>query len=453
MAYGGVSARRDRRARARGQDADPMRVRRVQALARARQGVAPPLHPLVRRAMLLLAASYAFVWAAISMTAGPGPSALVRLTGDASHAGIFFAVFSLASAGGAAAGGRLMDALGRRPVLVGAHVAAAGGYAAVGLGAQAASLPLFLAGLVLLAFATGSAYLTRVASAEIFPAAQRGRGLASALLGAAAGALLGPALLVATGGSGLSGVWFVAAPLPLVAGVLVLLAPEPMRIARDPARYHAAAPTAPPAPGAAASASAPTVARVVPGGRGPVAAAIVTLTVAQMAMVGLMGVAGAWLGHAGHGVQEMGATMAMHFVGMFLFAPLVGLLADRIGRPPTLLIGLGILGAGALVIALLPGLVPFGLGLFLVGLGWSFAYVGASVLLADATPLERRARVVGRADLAASLASGAAAAAAGVWYAREGLPGLGLAAIAALAIPVVVIALHARRSGGAPAPA
>ncbi|HET6405920.1 MAG TPA: hypothetical protein VFH78_14855, partial [Candidatus Thermoplasmatota archaeon] len=83
-------------------------------------------------------------------------------------------------------------------------------------------------------------------------------------------------------------------------------------------------------------------------------------------------------------------------------------------------------------------------GLFLVGLGWSFAYVGASVLLADATPLERRARVVGRADLIASLGSAAAAAAAGVWYAREGLPGLGLAGAALLVLPFVVVALRAR---------
>ncbi|HET6404491.1 MAG TPA: hypothetical protein VFH78_07580 [Candidatus Thermoplasmatota archaeon] len=60
-----------------------------------------PLHPVVRRAMLLLAGSYAFAWAAISMTAGPGPSALVTLTGNASHAGLYFATFSLAAAAGA----------------------------------------------------------------------------------------------------------------------------------------------------------------------------------------------------------------------------------------------------------------------------------------------------------------------------------------------------------------
>lgn len=397
------------------------------------------MHPDVRRAMLLLAGSYAFAWAAISMTAGPGPSALVALSGNASHAGLFFAVFSLAAAAGAAAGGRLMDRFGRRPVLVAAHFVTAAGYATLGLAVREGALAVFLGGLVALAFATGAVYLTRVASAEIFPPALRGRGLASALLGAAGGALLGPALLVATGGSGLTGVWFVAAPLPLVAGVLVLLAPEPMRIARDLPRYH---------PGAPSAGVAATGAR---GGASVVVAAVVTLAVAQMAMVGLMGVAGAWLGHAGHGVQAMGATMAMHFVGMFLFAPLVGLLADRIGRPPTVLIGLVVLASGALVIAFAPGLVPFAGGLFLVGLGWSFAYVGASVLLADATPLERRARVVGRADLAASLAAALAAAAAGVWYAREGLPGLGLAGAAILVIPFVFMGMRARAKAAAPA--
>lgn len=398
--------------------------------------MAPALHPDVRRAMLLLAGSYAFAWAAISMTAGPGPSAFVTLSGNDSHAGLYFATFSLAAAGGAAAGGRLMDRFGRRPVLVGAHFATAAGYATLGLAVGMGALAPFVGGLIVLAFATGAVYLTRVASAEIFPAALRGRGLASALLGAAGGALLGPALLVATDGSGLAGVWFIAAPLPLLAGVLVLLAPEPMRIARDLPRYHPHAP------------HASMATKGVHAGPGVMAAAVVTLAVAQMAMVGLMGVAGAWLGDADHGVQEMGVTMALHFVGMFLFAPLVGLLADRIGRPPTILIGLMVLASGALLLAFAPGLIPFAAGLFLVGLGWSFAYVGASVLLADATPLERRARVVGRADLAASLASGVAAAAAGVWYAREGLPGLGLAGAAILVIPFVIVGLRARRGAG-----
>lgn len=61
-----------------------------------------------------------------------------------------------------------------------------------------------------------------------------------------------------------------------------------------------------------------------------------------------------------------------------------------------------------------------------------------------ATPLERRARVIGRADLGASLASAAAAATAGVWYASRGSPGLGLAGAAILAVPLVLVAMRAR---------
>jgi hypothetical protein len=41
----------------------------------------------------------------------------------------------------------------------------------------------------------------------------------------------------------------------------------------------------------------------------------------------------------------------------------------------------------------------YAVGLLLVGLGWSFGFIGSTVLLADATAPERRARVVGRADL------------------------------------------------------
>lgn len=396
------------------------------------------MHAVIRRAVGLLSASYALAWASVAMTAGPGPSAFVQLQGDARWAGLFFGLWSLAAAAGAALGGRAMDRAGRRPILVGAHVLTASGYAVVGAGVIARSLAIFVAGVLLLAFGMGVVYLTRLAAAECFPASRRARGMAWTLLGAAGGALLGPLLLVASspfaGGGAI--VWFVAAAPPLVAGALVALAPETSAIARDLPRYHPAEPATPARPARTAA----------PARR--LLAAIAALAAAQAAMVGVMGVAGVHLGAHGAPVTTMALVLALHFVGMFALSPVVGAISDRVGRRATILAGLALLATGALVLGLLPGNVAFGAGLFLVGLGWSFAYVGASVLVTDVTPAPRRARMLGRLDLAASLLAGAGAILGGLWYGQYGIAALGIAAAALVALPVAALALAGDGAAG-----
>jgi MFS family permease len=162
------------------------------------------------------------------------------------------------------------------------------------------------------------------------------------------------------------------------------------------------------------------------------------------AMVGVMGIAGPAVqqGHASTAV--LGATMAAHFVGMFGLAPVVGRVADKVGRRMVIVGGLALTAAGGLAIALLPGPGGFAASLLAIGLGWSLSYLGASVLLVDVTPLARRARVLGRADLLGALCQAALAALAGVWFAERGAAGVGIAAAALLVLPLLLVALAVR---------
>jgi MFS family permease len=131
--------------------------------------------------------------------------------------------------------------------------------------------------------------------------------------------------------------------------------------------------------------------------------------------------------------------MLMHFIGMFGLSRVVGGVADRVGRSQAILIGLGLLALGGAVIALIPGVAAFGTGLLLVGFGWSFGFIGSTVLLTDAALPERRARTLGRADLTAQLCSAVVATAGGWWFAARGAAGLGILAIAVAALPVVLV--------------
>jgi MFS family permease len=138
-------------------------------------------------------------------------------------------------------------------------------------------------------------------------------------------------------------------------------------------------------------------------------------------------------------VPVLGSIMFLHFIGMFGLSRVVGRLVDKVGRLPTILAGLGLLALGGAIVAVVPGAVGFGVGLLLVGLGWSFGFIGSTVLLTDATAPERRARVLGRADLTGQLTAAALALGSGWWFAARGVAGLGIVAIVVAALPVVLL--------------
>jgi MFS family permease len=371
------------------------------------------------------------------MGAGPGSAAIVTLSGKLSFAGLYVAIFNVGAAAGAALGGRAMDRVGRKPPLVAAYLLAAIGYLVAGVAVQASSLAGFVAGGIMLAAAFGTINLSRLAVAEMFPPAERGRGVAWVQIAAIFGAIAGPLLLIMSGPVGrvlgrepLGLIWFFAPPLLLLAAVLVARAEEPRTLA------HVAS-------GSAVAAGAPPLdhaqsARAVTAGT-------VSLAASQTSMAAVMGIGGAAVAHAGHGVPVLGTVMLMHFVGMFGLSRMVGRVADRVGRTQTILVGLALLASGGAVIAFIPGIVAFGTGLLLVGLGWSFGFIGSTVLLTDVAAPERRARTLGRADLTAQLCSAVVATAGGWWFAARGAAGLGILAIAVAATPVVLLTRMAKR--------
>src|SRR5712691_11287296 len=78
----------------------------------------------------------------------------------------------------------------------------------------------------------------------------------------------------------------------------------------------------------------------------------------------------------------------------FLFSPLIGVLSDRFGRRPVLILsGFG-LGLDYIIMALAPNLLWFFIGRILSGIT-SSSYATAAAYVADVTPVERRAAAFG----------------------------------------------------------
>jgi len=384
-----------------------------------------------RRTLSRLGSAYALAWATTSMGAGPGSAALVTLSGKLSWAGMYVAIFNIGAATGAALGGRSMDRYGRKPPLVICYLLGAVGYLVAGIGVQTSSLPTFVLGGLMLAAAFGMANLSRLAVAEMFPPAERGRGVAWIQIAAIFGAIAGPLILIlsepigrALGREPLTLIWFLAPPLLLASAFLASRAEEPQKLAfKSP----------PPDPASVAVGTSVAVTS------GVIVAGTVSIAASQSAMAAVMGIGGAAVAHAGHGVPVLGSIMLLHFIGMFGLSRVVGHVADRVGRVQTIFTGLALLAAGGAVIGFIPGMVAFGIGLLLVGFGWSFSFIGSTVMLTDAAAPERRARTLGRADLSGQLCAAFIATAGGWWFASRGAAGLGILAIVVAATPVLFL--------------
>ncbi|TAL13592.1 MAG: MFS transporter, partial [Frankiales bacterium] len=199
----------------------------------------------------------------------------------------------------------------------------------------------------------------------------------------------------------------------------------------------------------------PTEDAVVPGGVRVSLAAVVTaprallglvaVCVAHAVMVGVMVMTPVHLVDHGATLRVVGLVISAHVIGMYAASPVFGWLSDRAGRTPTIALGVVLL-AGSLAVA---GTSQSshdraGLGLMLLGLGWSACLVAGSTMVSESVPDDVRTSVQGVADLLMGLSGAAAGALAGVALGLVGYGGLNAAA-ALLLTPVVLLALAAGR--------
>jgi MFS family permease len=211
------------------------------------------MQTVIRRTLVALSASFAIGFAAASMTSGPGSAAMVSLSGKAQFAGLYAALLNIGAAAGAALGGRAMDAFGRRPVLIAGHLLSVVGFSVAGLGVAFGLLPAFVTGVLIVALGAGIGGLHRIAAAELFPPAERGRGIAWVQTSAIAGAVAGPLLLVlseprghAIGREPLAIVWWMAPPHAVLGMLVLRRAAEPMEIGKEIERQYPHVPSGPP---------------------------------------------------------------------------------------------------------------------------------------------------------------------------------------------------------------
>jgi MFS family permease len=328
---------------------------------------------------------------------------------------------------------RLALTRGRRVSLAAGYVLGACGAALVVLGAVTRVLALVLVGCLLVGVATATGFQARYAATDLAPADRRGRALSYVVWATTIGSVIGPNLLGISGNLGLAlGLPQLAGPyvvaivaLALAAAVLLVnLRPDPYLLARE-LQWAAQGSVRGPAQGSAQGSGAAPVPPRTPRLRDglahlrqhPVAIlGVATIAVGHVAMVMVMVMTPIHMAHVDVQLQLIGLVISVHVAGMYALSPVVGYAVDRIGRFPVIVTGVGILVAACAVsaVAAADDVVVLGIGLFLLGLGWSCTLIAGSTLVTDAVGEDERPAVQGLSDLVMNASGALGGAVAGV---------------------------------------
>lgn len=327
-----------------------------------------------------------------------------KLASDRSLATLPTAVYLLSGALSASAWGYLMDRIGRRNSIVLGLIIGVVGNLLVLVAIQSASFILVMIGLLLMGITNAAVLLGRFAAAEVNTPDQRGRAISAVVLGGVIGTILARLLAVPVGNFAVSigmdelaGAYITTLVLFAVASILVFagLRPDPRDVGRELATQY---PESIPQGGESRS-----ILQIL---REPAAITAVTaMVLGQMVMVAIMVVTSLHMEDHQHARSDIYSVISAHTFGMFAPSIFSGWLLDKVGRGKMILIGAFTLLMACVTAPISPDVLPLGVSLFLLGLGWNFCFVGGSTLLSDQLSPIERSRTQGTNDLLVGLAS------------------------------------------------
>jgi MFS family permease len=174
--------------------------------------------------------------------------------------------------------------------------------------------------------------------------------------------------------------------------------------------------------------------------------ALLSMVLGQMVMVLVMVITSLHMRGHNHELGDISAVIASHTFGMYAFSIVSGRLADKWGRGVVILIGSLTLIIACVAATISPDVLPLGVALFLLGLGWNFCFVGGSTLLADQLSPVERARTQGFNDLLVGLASALGSLESGFIFASLGYNMMAYVSAVVALIPFLVVIVWMART-------
>ena len=342
-----------------------------------------------------------------------------ELSGHSDWAGVPSAVYLLAGAFAAFMWGYVFDLIGRRDGLtIGLGIGAVGsGIAFYAIAIH--SFAIFLGGMVLMGIANAAVQLGRFAAAEVNPPEHRGRAISNVVIGGTVGSVIGPFvagpagnLIGSWGIDELAGAYLVSLVLFVIAAIVVFigLRPDPREIGKQVAEKYPDT--------IVRSRVVRSMAQIF--SQPAALVALTSMVLGQMVMVLVMVITSLHMRGHQHDLTDISLVISSHTFGMYAFSIISGRLADQWGRGPVIITGSLTLVIACIVATISPDVLPLGVALFLLGLGWNFCFVGGSTLLADQLSPDERARTQGFNDLLVGLASAIGSLSSGFIFAALG---------------------------------
>lgn len=415
-----------------------------------------------RRTLRVLTVSQVLGGVGVASGIAVGGILAAELRGSAAVAGLAQTSSTIGAALLAVPMARLMALRGRRPGLAAGYSLGLAGAACAVTAAQIHALWLLFVGMALLGGGTTSNQQARFAATDLARPARRGRALSVVVWATTIGAVAGPNLADpgarfadAVGLARLAGPFLFSIVAFGLAGLvlLVVLRPDPLIVARSTRAGDTGADSTGGAAGGTRTGrdssrrvSFLTALRQVTASRTGLLG-LVAVVVSHTVMVAVMSMTPVHMGEHGATLRVVGLVISGHILGMYAFSPLVGWSADRFGRARVVFAGAVLLLGATSVAGTAPehGSGQLGVGLFLLGVGWSCGIVAGSTLLTEAVPEADRPSVQGSADLLMGLAAGLGGLAAGPVVAGPGYPVLNAVA-ALLVVPLLVLAFASTRA-------
>ena len=144
--------------------------------------------------------------------------------------------------------------------------------------------------------------------------------------------------------------------------------------------------------------------------------AILSIAIGHVAMVSIMVMTPVHMAHVDVTLTIIGLVISVHVLGMYAFSPMVGALSDRLGRVRVIQIGVITLLLSSIIsgIARADDAITLGIGLFLLGLGWSCTLIAGSAFLTESVSSEMKTSSQGASDLVMNLSGAGGGALAGL---------------------------------------
>jgi len=391
---------------------------------------------LQEKTVKVLATAQVLNGVGVAGTVAAGSLLVASITNSETLAGLAQTSSVLGAAALALPLARLTSRGGRRLALsVGLIAGVIGSLLAI-LGGSRENIYLMLTGTFLVGAASAAGYQARFAAIDLATNEKRAKQLSFVVWGSTIGAVTGPNLMEPSGNLAESlGLPRLTGPY-LISAVTLALAVLVIQLFLRPDPYLTAAKDS----GAATLPRVKTkVALKHIRSNARASFAIASIAIGHIAMVAVMVMTPVHMAHVDVTLTIIGLVISVHVLGMYAFSPLVGALTDRLGRLRVIQIGVAILLSSALIsgFARADDAITLGIGLFLLGLGWSCTLIAGSALLTESVSPEFKSASQGASDLVMNLSGASGGAIAGVVIATLSYGWLCLLS----AIPVALLGL------------